>query len=602
MKRRALLVVLVLAASLHWLLPRGSVVGSPAVAQTAAQASAPNVEERIARVEHGLLPPVLVKGEPTPHMNLVDRMSFHKVPGVSIAVIDQGRIAWARGYGFADTAAKRPVTAETRFQAASISKAVAAAAALHFVEEGKLELDRNVNDYLKSWKVPENDFTHEQKVTLRRILSHSAGLTVHGFPGYEAGKPVPTLVQVLDGAAPAVTEPIRVDIVPGTKWRYAGGGYEVMQQMLIDVLGEPFPEMMQRTVLNKFEMKDSAYSQPLRDDWKPIAATAYRPDGNAVEGQYHTYPELAAAGLWTTPSDLARFAIGIENTLAGKSHDVISKGMAEKMLTRQIENDGLGVFLDGQGSTLRFSHGGGNEGFACLLVAYTETGQGAAIMTNSDSGGELISEIMFAIAHEYGWQDYAPKERSQIKVEPAILRGYVGNYQLAPHFFLRVTMEGDQLVTQATGQPKVPVFPESTRDFFVKEFDVQLTFVPDSQGRATEVIVHQGGQDHHAKRYEGELPQPKEHKEIKVDPKLFDGYVGQYQLAPNFILTITREGDALFAQATGQAKVQIFPESEREFFLKVVDAQITFETNSSDRATSLILHQNGADTPAKRLQ
>jgi hypothetical protein len=359
---------------------------------------------------------------------------------------------------------------------------------------------------------------------------------------------------------------------------------------------------MQQTVLSKFDMKDSAYSQPLRDDWKPIAATGYRPDGNAVEGQYHTYPELAAAGLWTTPSDLARFAIGIENTLAGKSHDVISKGMAEKMLTRQIENDGLGVFLDGQGSALRFSHGGGNEGFACLLVGYTETGQGAAIMTNSDSGGALISEIMFAIAHEYGWQDYAPKERSQIKVEPAILRGYVGNYQLAPRFFLTVTMEGDQLVTQATGQPKVPVFPESTRDFFVKEFDVQLTFVPDSQGRATEVIVHQGGQDHHAKRYEGELPQPKEHKEIKVDPKLFDGYVGQYQLAPNFILTIIREGDALFAQATGQAKVQIFPESEREFFLKVVDAQITFETDSSGRATSLTLHQNGADTPAKRVQ
>ena len=172
----------------------GSVGVSAPVEQTPVQSSASNVEERIARIEHGLLPPVLVKGEPPPGMSLVDRMSFYKVAGVSIAVIDQGRIAWARGYGFADIAAKRPVTAETRFQAASISKPVAAAAALHFVEERRIDLDRNVNDDLKSWKVPENDLTREQKVTLRRILSHSAGLTVHGFPGYEAGKPVPTLV------------------------------------------------------------------------------------------------------------------------------------------------------------------------------------------------------------------------------------------------------------------------------------------------------------------------------------------------------------------------------------------------------------------------
>jgi hypothetical protein len=250
-------------------------------------------------------------------------------------------------------------------------------------------------------------------------------------------------------------------------------------------------------------------------------------------------------GLWTTPSDLARFAIGIQNALAGKSHEVISTGMAEKMLTRQMQDDGLGVFLDGQGSTLRFSHAGGNEGFQCLFIAYAQTGQGAAIMTNSDGGGGLIPEIMFAIAHEYGWQDYAPKQRSQIKVETAVLHRYAGNYQLGPNFFLSVTLEGDQLVTQATGQPKIPVFAESDRDFFVKDFDAQLTFVPNSQGRVTEAILHQGGQDIHAKRYEGELPKRKEHKEMKVDPKLFDGYVGQYQLAPNFILTITREGDAL---------------------------------------------------------
>jgi CubicO group peptidase (beta-lactamase class C family) len=481
--------------------PTDVALSSP-VARTSVQGSASSVEERIARVEHGLLLPVVVKGERTQAMNLADRMAFYKVPGVSIAVIDHGRIDWMRGYGFAELAAKRPVTPDTRFQAASISKSVAAAAALHFVEEGKVDLDRNVNDYLKSWKVPDNDFTREQNVTLRRILSHSAGFTVHGFPGYEAGTPVPTLVQVLDGTKPANTDPIRVDTVPGTKWRYSGGGYTVMQQMLIDVLGQPFPEIMQKTVLSKFDMKDSAYSQPLREDWRPFAATAYRTDGTPVEGKYHTYPELAAAGLWTTPGDLARFALGIDAALAGKSRSVVSQAMAQQMLTRQIENDGLGVFVEGEGQTLEFSHGGANEGFQCILVAFARTGQGAAIMTNSDIGGRLNSEILRAISHEYGWPDHKPEERTIIKVDPASFRDYVGRFQLAPDFIMTITQEGDHLFAQASGQPKAEIFAESDSEFFPKVSDAQITFVRDGQGRVTELILHQGGQDTHAKRIE----------------------------------------------------------------------------------------------------
>jgi hypothetical protein len=182
-----------------------------------------------------------------------------------------------------------------------------------------------------------------------------------------------------------------------------------------------------------------------------------------------------------------------------------------------------------------------------------------------------------------------------------VLEGYVGNYELAPGFILTVTREGDKLITQATGQPKLPIFAENEREFFAKVVDAQITFVTDAQGRASELILHQGGRDMHAKRFEGAVPLPKAHQEVSVDPKLFDGYVGQYQLAPNFVLTITREGDKLFAQATGQPKAQIFPEGERKFFYKVVDAQITFETDSSGRATSLTLQQNGADMPAKRV-
>ena len=363
------LAIITLLAGVGWAFPNGH--GGRHTSPSGSAETAAGVEARIAKVEIGLLRPVTIKGEPAAPMKLGDRMAFYKVPGVSIAVINHGQIEWVRGYGFANVAEKRPVTPETRFQAASISKSVAATAVLHFVEAGKIDLDREVNGYLKSWKVPDNDFTKDQKVTLRRILSHNAGLTVHGFPGYEAGKPVPTLVQVLNGEKPSNTDPIRVDFVPGSKWRYSGGGYTVMQQMLIDVLGEPFPEMMRQTVLDEFGMQDSAYSQPLRADWQAFAATAYRADGRPVGGKYHTYPELAAAGLWTTPRDLARFAIGIQRALAGNSNSVISQKAAEQMLTRQIENDGLGVFLNGSGQALRFAHGGANEGFQCMLIAYS---------------------------------------------------------------------------------------------------------------------------------------------------------------------------------------------------------------------------------------
>lgn len=196
---------------------------------------------RIVRIENGLLPPVAIKGEPLHTRKMADEMARLKVPGVSVAFYDHEKIVWTRGYGYADVAAKKRVTPETIFQAGSISKPVAALAALRLVQDGKLNLDENVNAKLRKWKVPENQFTKEQKVTLRRILSHSAGLTVHGFAGYAAGEPVPTMVQILNGEKPANSDPIRVDVVPGTIWRYSGGGYVVMQLLMTEQTGEQFP-------------------------------------------------------------------------------------------------------------------------------------------------------------------------------------------------------------------------------------------------------------------------------------------------------------------------------------------------------------------------
>ena len=355
---------------------------------------------------------------------LLDRMQEDKIPGVSIAVIDGGELAWAGGYGALEVGADRPVTTETLFQACSISKPVAAMAAIYLVQEGKLDLDEDVNQKLVSWKIPENEFTQDQKVTLRRLLTHTAGLTVSGFRGYASDEQLPTLRQILDGIEPANSDPIRVDAVPGTRWRYSGGGFTVLQQLLMDVAGMSFPEIMHDLVLQKLEMKQSTYQQPLPTRLQAGAARGHRENGEKINGDWFTYPEMAAAGLWTTPSDLARVAMELQKSKAGASNKVLSIEMTNQMLAgqmeklpvkmvskryaREIRNQGLGFLLEGEADSARFSHHGDNEGYSCFIVAYCEreAGQGAVVMTNSDNGFWLIQEIVQSIAKKYGWVDY----------------------------------------------------------------------------------------------------------------------------------------------------------------------------------------------------
>ncbi len=328
-------------------------------------------------------------------------MLFYNVPGVSVAVIADGRIDWAKGYGVTAAEGGRPVTPETLFQAASLSKHVAAMVALRLVDEGKLSLDEDVNRKLRTWKVPENEFTKTEKVTLRRLLNHSAGLTVHGFPGYGADEPVPTLPEILDGRKPANTAAIRVDVQPGTLWRYSGGGYEVMQQLVMDVTGEPFPDLARRLVLDPLGMRHSTFEQPLPARYRANAATAHSANGAAIPGKWHTYPEMAAAGLWTTPSDLARVVIELQ-----KGGHILKPETQRQMLTKVRGNYGLGLGLAETGGQRSFSHGGSNVGFQCEMFGYLEGGRGAVVMTNGDRGGPLEREILGSIAAEYGWVDF----------------------------------------------------------------------------------------------------------------------------------------------------------------------------------------------------
>ena len=379
--------------------------------------------ERILRIENSFRPILLDKNELPFELTLQKLMEIFRVPGVSVAVVDEFKIAWAKGYGAAEGGTKTPVTVNTLFQAGSVSKPVAAAAALRLVEMGKLSLDENVNEKLVSWKVPDNILMKERKVTLRHILCHSAGLTVHGFNGYDIEESIPTLTQILNGEPPANNSPIRVDFVPGTRWRYSGGGMMVAQQLMIDVTGAPFPQLIDDLVFKKLGMAHSTFEQPLPQSRIAQAASGTLADGRVVHGKWHVYPEMAAGGLWTTPSDLASFAIEIALSRMGKSNRLLSETMTREMLKPHASNltefslgndehpdrMGLGFFLGDEKRPDLFGHIGDDAGFLTVLLMDGQSGKGAALMANSQKGLLVEDYLLQNIAREYGLNCVAPK-------------------------------------------------------------------------------------------------------------------------------------------------------------------------------------------------
>jgi len=446
----------------------------------------------VTAVENTLRPAMYAKGKPIAAMNILDRMKHYKVPGLSVAVIDKGEIAWAKGYGIKENGGSDPVTPETLFQAASISKPLTALGTLQLVEKGSLDLDSPINDKLLSWKVPENEFSEKEKVTLRHLLTHSAGLTVSGFPGYATSEQIPTPIQVLDGEKPANTPPVRIDMIPGSEWRYSGGGFVVMQLLVEDVSGRSFQEYMQATVLAALGMNRSTFEQPLPQEKADQAVSGHQVNGEVVQGKWHVYPELAAAGLWTTPSDLCRFAIELQKSVAGGSNKVISQEMAVKMLAPGIGNWGLGVGLGAsmENEKRSFSHGGGNKGFVCMLFAFVNKGQGAAIMTNSDGGNELVFEILRALSSVYGWSILEPQEMVLVEIVPEKLISYTGDYRAAdePDTPVVVCVEKDQLHIRSAETGDWALFPISETEFVYMDGGVEITFVKGPDGRIDQLI------------------------------------------------------------------------------------------------------------------
>lgn len=478
-----------------------TIYSDTAVAQK--QTSDNAVEQRIERIENNLLPEVVPLGIPLAKMTLADRLSALHVPGVSVAVVHDGKLDWARGFGVTKIGGPK-VTADTLFQAGSVSKPTTAMAILHLVQSGKLNLDADVNQYLRSWKIPANPFTEKKPVTLRGLLTHTAGVTVHGFLGYAAGRPVPTLVQVLNGVWPANNPPITVDTEPGTKWNYSGGGYVIAQQLVDDLTGIPFPKFMQDTVLGPLGMSHSTFEQPLPANLRSEAATPYDAAGDAVQGGPITYPEMAPAGLWTTPSDLARLAIEVQKSFVGTSNRILSQDMTRQMLTAGLGGYGLGWQIEGSADHPYFEHSGQDSGFLTDVVEYFD-GNGLVMMTNSENAYEIFGEIRSTIAHEYGWPDLW--EHQVAAVNSKLLDEYVGHYKVGNAVRI-ISRTGDQLFERSSGFPSLRMLPTGDREFFLPDsvLHATISFEVDQSGRATSAVLHQGDTDVKMQRIEDNDP------------------------------------------------------------------------------------------------
>lgn len=392
------------------------------------------------------------------------------MPGVSIAVLHDGKIEWSKGYGVT-RAGGAQVTPDTLFQAGSISKPVTALAALRLVQQHRLTLDGDVNGQLKGWKLSTPAGQH---VTLRELLSHTAGTTVHGFPGYAAGLPVPSVDDVLAGRAPANTKPVVVDTPPGTAWRYSGGGYTVIQKLIGDVTGIPFAQVLRDEVLLPTGMTRSSFAQPLDAALLANAAWPHDGVGQAVPGGPHTYPELAAAGLWSTPSDLLRYAVAVRDSARGAPDALLNRSLATEMLTPGKGDYGLGFEVHGAPADRNFSHGGSNEGYENFLVAYTGSGDGVAVMTNGAQGNELGLEITRSVAAAYGWPSYRSIERASVPISAATRARLIGNYAIPGLGSFSITGEGSGLALSLKEGVSEPLYASAPNTFFILSTDMLL--------------------------------------------------------------------------------------------------------------------------------
>lgn len=454
----------------------------------------PQVAERIRRIETGLQSDALLWSQEAKPATISERLARHATPAVSVAIIHDGVVEWARGYGMIERGQPIPVTAETIFQACSISKHVAMVGVLRLVQQGLLDLDTDVNDYLTSWHIPRNGIW-QPSLTLRQLLAHTAGLSYTWYRGFARGAPTPTLVQVLDGQPPANTPPVRVVLLPGSQFRYSGSHYSVIQQVMIDVTATSFPELMHQLVFEPLGMRNSSYDQAYPNTRPETTAVGHSIGGDPLPGKWRIIPEMAGAGLWTTPTDLAQLAIALQQAYTSNNTAFLSHALVQEALTPQGNPDfGLGTQFWGEATQRRFGHGGDNIGYKCRTVAFLTHGQGAVVMTNSDDGGLVVNEMLQVIEREYAWPNQELR-RTVMMPEPVPLDRYVGSYELREGYRLAVHHHQEHLELHIPGQAPIPLRPSAKDMFFSEAVNSELRFKRDAAGAIIALILIQEEQE-----------------------------------------------------------------------------------------------------------
>jgi len=452
-------------------------------------------------IASNLLPITRIAGEDVRY-RMQDRLKHYGCPGVGVAVIEEGELAWAAGYGHIEDGKTACVDADTMFSGASISKPVAAVLALQLVERGVFDLDVDVNRYLKSWQVPDSEFTRVTPVTLRWLLCHKAGTTIHGFGRFAPDKPLPRALDILRGKVSFMngeTNGVRADKVPGGTTRYSGGGTTIVEQMLEDATGKRFHELARQNVFEPLNMTHSTFEMPLPARYHATTAVGHE-EGKALPEKFACVPSIAAGAIYCTPSDFARFMIACRDAYLGRRNAILGHALAEQMMTIQGEHGefGLGWEILGTGSNRRFGHGGSNDGYQCESTCYLKDGKGAVVMTNADSGLIFYWEVFNAIADLHKWDGFMLPPKHVQTIPPSEFARYVGNYELVSGVDspgLNIWAEGGKLYSQIIGMrggPREMLLDEHGR-FFNRTGPYETAVVYDASNVAKELVVLRDG-------------------------------------------------------------------------------------------------------------
>ena len=442
----------------------------------------PETLKKIKEVENNICGRLIINNEKPG--TIASRMARHNVKGMSIAVIHNYKIAWAKGYGWADEAEKKPMTTETLFEPGSISKSLNAVGILKLAQDKKVDLYTDINTYLTSWKFPYDSLSRGKKINLAHLLSHTGGLTVHGFPGHDVKGPVPTVYEVLDGKKPSFTPAVRSQFEPGLRFQYSGGGTTISQVLLSDVTQQPYDAWMYENVLKPIGMVNSTYAQPPAKEKQAVCASAYS-NGNPIENKFHVYPEQAAAGLWMTPSDLCHYIMDMQEAYRGNPSKVLSADMAKLHLS--AFNNGptaLGTFIEDHDGATYFQHGAGNDGFCGQFYGSLEGGYGVAIFLNTDDP-KLIGEVINSVAKAYGWKNFyrEPKIAKSIEMPADVLKTYEGIY-LYDNTWTGIGKK-DKDYRFYTGHTYAKMYFSTPTYFINEEFFAEKEFIKNGQGQVT---------------------------------------------------------------------------------------------------------------------